>query len=454
MAEMDQYRIPVLEAFPWQEPVLTQTISSPPANVSKGDRYLLPGEIAPTSLWNGYENHIAWFDGFNWHYDNPMPGWVVYIVDQDAHYRFTGDAWVPNYLHGTEPAYKELYVSAHAAPGGNGSEEEPYDRINDAIEHIILAGDNEDNPYVINVGPGSYPEMVVLENESLFNLHIKGSGPDVSIIDACCGRSVRSGVRNNCLYNLRIDGFTFADPVELVGKVHETGIGTVLVFNDCYFKNNAHLLFENISNPIIMGNTVINGNITFSNVAFAQIFNTVQINGQLDENDFIIKTNPSDNTPLGWDGKTKVFLSCSMDRHIDWRLLNGGEGYLQVRMGGQLGIRDEDFWLPERAIIDANNSTLYGNWELNGDLILNGSFVNGTIIKNLGTVDLRGQPISQIYDDSVIKSKYGTGNTGGVDWSLKDSLNAIGDKLDDFEDNIAYDQSLRDIILDPTKIIP
>lgn len=454
MEQMDQYRIPVLEAFPWQEHVLTKNISAPPANVSKGDRYLLPNSIDLPSIWSEYENHIAWFDGFNWQYNFPMPGWVVYVVDEDVHYRFNGSDWIPNYIYAEVATFKELHVSAYAIDVGCGSKSRPYKRINDAIDYIIAAEDNMNHPYVIHIGPGSYKETIVLQDERLFNVYLKGSGVDVSIIDAYCGKSLSSTARNQCLHNLHISGLTFADPIEIIGKMHEGGIGKRLVINDCYIKEDSYLFLENLSFPTIM-NTTINGDLGFSNIANGCLYNSVIINN--DDKHFIIKTDPSDNTPLGWNGATQIFSSCAIRRNINWQLVNGGQAYLQVRMGGQLGIRENDFWIPERAIIETINSTLYGNWEINGDLILNGSFVDGAIIKNEGRLNIKAQPTSQIYDDSIIKSKYGEENE---DWSLKNSLDAISTEMDDINnsidevsENIIYDQTLKDIILRPGKFI-
>lgn len=446
MRDQQKVRIPVLESFPWQEPVKSRNVFSPPGNSSKGDRYLIPADVDPSSSWNGKENNITWFDGFKWQYDVPFPGWVVYISDEDNHYRFDGIGWKLNNTITSEPLFKEIYVSAHAPETGNGSFEQPYDRISDAVEHIVKQGDNQTWSYIINIGPGKYPEMVVLENSNLFNIYFKGSGKNQTIIDACCGKSIRSIIHNDCLETIYFSEIGFADPIHLESGIHEGKLGTNLVFDSCLFMENADILFNNIANPIFTGTCEFYGNISFANVSAAQFHSSVKIHGQLDQKSFIIQTDATGNTPICWRGKTEVFLGCNLKRNITWRLLNGGGAYLQTRLGSQLGILNNDFWIPERATIDAICSILLGNWTYNGDLILSNSFVQGNVISGTGHFIIENQKASQIYNDSTSMSGY----------NMAEALDSIHEVVDDAISQIPileYDSKLKDVIIDPKIII-
>lgn len=76
---MSKYRVPVLETFSWQEPVLRRDLYEAPL-ASKGNRYLVPKDgITPGNIWEGHENDIAWFDGLNWKFDSPENGWHIYV---------------------------------------------------------------------------------------------------------------------------------------------------------------------------------------------------------------------------------------------------------------------------------------------------------------------------------------------------------------------------------------
>lgn len=87
------YRIPVLESFPWQESVISKNLQEPPLEITKGDRYLLFNDEL-SGDWTGHQNQIAWHDGFEWKFDNPLPGWTIYVEDEDAYYHFANGQWI------------------------------------------------------------------------------------------------------------------------------------------------------------------------------------------------------------------------------------------------------------------------------------------------------------------------------------------------------------------------
>jgi len=88
---MATYRIPVLDEFSWQPPVLDKDLTAPPGGESKGDRYIV-GSSA-TGDWEGLDDHIVTYDGAAWLDATPVEGWYVYVEDEDVLYKYTGAAW-------------------------------------------------------------------------------------------------------------------------------------------------------------------------------------------------------------------------------------------------------------------------------------------------------------------------------------------------------------------------
>jgi len=76
-----KYRVPVLETFCWQEPVLNKhgDPENLPITASKGHRYLVQNGIGD---WLGKNDLVAWYDGTTWKFDTPEEGWQLYIVGE------------------------------------------------------------------------------------------------------------------------------------------------------------------------------------------------------------------------------------------------------------------------------------------------------------------------------------------------------------------------------------
>lgn len=88
--KIPSHKIPILEKYPWQETVKTKKLSIPPTVLSEGDRFLI---INGNSIWSENTNKIAYYNGCEWKYDCPLPGWVVYIEDEDEFYKYDGNHW-------------------------------------------------------------------------------------------------------------------------------------------------------------------------------------------------------------------------------------------------------------------------------------------------------------------------------------------------------------------------
>jgi len=88
---MAKYHVPVLEKFQWQQPVIDKDLTSPPADPSKGDRYLIYG--TGSGDWTGHDNDIAYYDGSAWQFIDASEGMHVWVKDEDKIYVFDGTSW-------------------------------------------------------------------------------------------------------------------------------------------------------------------------------------------------------------------------------------------------------------------------------------------------------------------------------------------------------------------------
>lgn len=69
-------------------------LNAPPASPDDGDLYIVG--TAPTGLWAGKADHIAFYVG-GWQFVSPEPGWLVWVNDESSYYRYVEPAneWVP-----------------------------------------------------------------------------------------------------------------------------------------------------------------------------------------------------------------------------------------------------------------------------------------------------------------------------------------------------------------------
>jgi len=107
---MSQYRIPVLEQFSWQPPVLA-TQNDPPATPAKGDRYVVGS--SPTGAWVGHAKTIATYNGTGWLFDVAAEGWRVYDATANVDYVFDGTNWTET------KAVAEAHATSHKSGGAD-----------------------------------------------------------------------------------------------------------------------------------------------------------------------------------------------------------------------------------------------------------------------------------------------------------------------------------------------
>jgi len=91
---MAKYRVPVLDSFSWQEPVISKTIRDVQISPIRGHRYIVPDNIVSVeNPWINQKDKIAWYDGCVWKFDTPINGWYVYVQDESKLYKYAGENW-------------------------------------------------------------------------------------------------------------------------------------------------------------------------------------------------------------------------------------------------------------------------------------------------------------------------------------------------------------------------
>jgi len=85
------YRIPILDFYPFQPSVIDKDLADPPGSPVKGDRYIVAASA--TGDWAGHEKDIAWHDGTDWQFDTPEESWFVYVKDESEFYVYGDTDW-------------------------------------------------------------------------------------------------------------------------------------------------------------------------------------------------------------------------------------------------------------------------------------------------------------------------------------------------------------------------
>lgn len=74
-----------------QAGVIDKDLSAPPVGPATGDAYIVGA--APSGLWAGQADNLAIWHDTAWFFYAPSAGWIVYVEDEDAFYKYTGASW-------------------------------------------------------------------------------------------------------------------------------------------------------------------------------------------------------------------------------------------------------------------------------------------------------------------------------------------------------------------------
>lgn len=82
--------------------VASRALSAPPADPAAGEAHIVASPA--TGDWQGAEHSIALHDGEGWTFFAPKAGWLAYVTDEDAYYRFAGGWDAVAFVGGGQPA--------------------------------------------------------------------------------------------------------------------------------------------------------------------------------------------------------------------------------------------------------------------------------------------------------------------------------------------------------------
>lgn len=68
--------------------VASRAMTAPPADVGDGDAHIVASPA--TGAWAGAEHRIAVHEGGEWAFHTPRAGWLAYVADEDAYFRYAG----------------------------------------------------------------------------------------------------------------------------------------------------------------------------------------------------------------------------------------------------------------------------------------------------------------------------------------------------------------------------
>src|SRR6056297_779085 len=83
------YRVPVLERFSWQDPVIA--FVDQPTQSTKGSRFIVSDSAI--NEFAGHEGEIAWHDGTTWQFDVPAEGWKIFNKNDKEYYTYKNSSW-------------------------------------------------------------------------------------------------------------------------------------------------------------------------------------------------------------------------------------------------------------------------------------------------------------------------------------------------------------------------
>ena len=133
--------------------VLDKDLTTPPGSPVEGDTYIVAS--GATDAWLGWDNRVARYIDGEWRSYLPGEGdgagWLAWVLDEDAMYRFDGAAWALAGIEG--PEGPEGPAGADGADGADGQSFQP-----DAVVALIAGRDTYDDE------AAAFPVLVVADS--------------------------------------------------------------------------------------------------------------------------------------------------------------------------------------------------------------------------------------------------------------------------------------------------
>lgn len=73
--------------------VLDRDLDAPPDFPDVNMRYIVGP--SPTGAWSGKANQVTAWDGAAWHFHEPEPGWLAFVLDENGLVAWSGSEWLP-----------------------------------------------------------------------------------------------------------------------------------------------------------------------------------------------------------------------------------------------------------------------------------------------------------------------------------------------------------------------
>ena len=93
---MSVKKVPILEDFSWQLPVIDKDLSASPTTPTKGHRYIIAA--TGSGLWTGHTGDIALCTvgggSPSWEFVTKSEGMIVWVEDENIFYFYDGSNWI------------------------------------------------------------------------------------------------------------------------------------------------------------------------------------------------------------------------------------------------------------------------------------------------------------------------------------------------------------------------
>lgn len=309
-----------------------------------------------------------------------------------------------------------IFVGRNGSDSNNdptlGSYLSPYLTIQAAINRIEENNDGTTSPYVIWVAPGTYPENVLINDDTFNNIVVVGHG-EVKVAPPF-GKSFESNNQNANFNSLQFRNIIFDASLNFVGESDGgTTFNEELGFYKCTF--NASANFNNIIN-IKFEDCLVDTGLDFTNVENIDFIDSDYFGSQLldlitDINE--PKPNAFSETSLMIDN-SKVFAEVSCDAGSEVLTTRGtvlGDGTSQVNIYGNLTCINS--WLKPSLLVINNTATF----------TTQGTFFDKSIMQLDGVFTNETRADVVYYDDTV---------TQLVADNVQDAIDNLNAKIDAF----------------------
>jgi len=307
----------------WQDPVL-EIVDLPGNNLISGYRCLISSEPQAESIFIDRKNNIAEWDGFDWIFQQPDSGMIVYVNSIPKLYIYETNIWKQFNLNSDDIIYdsnisvkdaidelNRLLTIAHSNIYVDNSRDDqyietgsiinPFKTITSAINYIPENG-------IINISCGEYLEDVIIPD----NITIKGSGQ----IQTKISGNINIGNTNNSIcscYDMTLIG--------MINTTSKSRFNNIDIEGNISINNNFIGSTLTITPSIETALSILSGDVNLSNSIINGVVNELTISHQSSGR---LKCN---NIEVFGTNENSIFDSISGSIEINnSKLVNAGDG--------------------------------------------------------------------------------------------------------------------------------